>query len=292
MSPKVCKPIPHAAVEDWGERNMGDKQTLIDFVSWSKNHYPADHYALYFWGHGWSWHPGWVMSDDTDKDTLDYDETKDALPALGFMDVVGYDGCNMASMEIMKLWQGHATAVTGSQEYVGWDGLEYDVFLRQLQANPEMTADQLAINSSRSTLTDKTWSALAVDSRLDDLTTALDNWSIALKNGLAANRRQYAEAFSATRSYWHAPMDKDLYDMATEIDSRVTDPTIRATGQAVIDAISEVVLHEHHADTYEGSHGITIYHPATNTNRDFAYYLTLDSSLQTHWDEFLKAYAR
>ena len=126
-----------SAVADWGERNMGDKQTLTDFVSWSKANYPADHYALYFWGHGWSWHPGWVMEDDTNNDTLDYDETKAAIPSLGFIDVVGYDGCNMASLEIMDLWHGHATAITGSQEYVGWDGLEYDVFLNQLKAEPD-----------------------------------------------------------------------------------------------------------------------------------------------------------
>ena len=144
---------------------MGDKQTLVDFVSWSKANYPADHYALYFWGHGWSWHPGWVMEDDTSNDTLDYDETKAAIPSLGFIDVVGYDGCNMASLEIMDLWHGHATAITGSQEYVGWDGLEYDVFLKQLKANPAMSADQLAINSSVSAALDQTWSAVAVDSR-------------------------------------------------------------------------------------------------------------------------------
>ena len=34
-----------SAVADWGERNMGDKQTLIDFVTWTKTNYPADHYA-------------------------------------------------------------------------------------------------------------------------------------------------------------------------------------------------------------------------------------------------------
>ena len=75
-----------SAVADWGERDMGDKQTLTDFVSWSKANYPADHYALYFWGHGWSWHPGWVMEDDTSNDTLDYDEVKAAQPSLGFLD--------------------------------------------------------------------------------------------------------------------------------------------------------------------------------------------------------------
>ncbi|HND49516.1 MAG TPA: clostripain-related cysteine peptidase, partial [Anaerolineales bacterium] len=50
------------AIADWGERNMGDPQTLIDFVSYTKANYPADHYALIFWGHGWNWHPGYVMA--------------------------------------------------------------------------------------------------------------------------------------------------------------------------------------------------------------------------------------
>jgi hypothetical protein len=107
---------PENAIADWGERNMGDKQTLIDFVTWTKTNYPADHYALIFWGHGWNWHPGYVMADDTNADTLDYDEQKAALPSLGFIDVVGYDGCNMASIEILNLWHGYATALTGTQE--------------------------------------------------------------------------------------------------------------------------------------------------------------------------------
>ncbi|HNN14123.1 MAG TPA: clostripain-related cysteine peptidase, partial [Anaerolineales bacterium] len=118
-----------SAVADWGERNMGDPQTLVDFVSWSKTNYPADHYALVFWGHGWNWHPGYVMADDTNADTLDYEEQKAAIPSLGFIDVVGYDGCNMASIEILNLWHGHAATVTGSQEYVGWEGLQYDLVL-------------------------------------------------------------------------------------------------------------------------------------------------------------------
>ena len=61
---------PENAVADWGERNMGDPQTLVDFVTWTKANYPADHYALYFWGHGWNWHPGYIMADDTSGDTL------------------------------------------------------------------------------------------------------------------------------------------------------------------------------------------------------------------------------
>ena len=283
------------AVADWGERNMGDKQTLIDFVTWTKANYPADHYALYFWGHGWNWHPGYVMLDDTSADTLDYHETKSAIPSLGFIDVVGYDGCNMASIEIFNLWHGHATAVTSSQEYVGWDGIEYDLVLAQLAATPNMTADQVAIATSQSATNDKTWSAVAVDGRLNTLLTAVDQWSAALSSGLAANRSKYNRAFGATRSFWQAPMDKDLYDMAYEIKRNVSDANIKNKSQAVIDAFGAVILHERHVNAYADVHGITIYHISKATEKDsnYNYYrTTIDFALLYAWDEFLNAYAQ
>ena len=286
---------PESAVADWCERNFGDPQTLIDFVTWTKTNYPAEHYALYFWGHGWSWHPGWVMQDDTDEDTLDYHETKAAIPSLGFIDVVGYDGCNMASIEILKLWHGHATAFTSSQEWVGWEGIQYDVVLAQLASNPNMTADQVAIATSQSATSDKTWSAVAVDGRFDALLTAVNDWSVALNNGLAANRKKYDRAFGATRSFWQAPMDKDLYDMAYEIKRLVSGRDIRLTSQAVMNAVDAVVLDERHVNAYADAHGITIYHisKATQKDSDYSYYrTTLDFALQTGWDEFLDAYAR
>ena len=282
------------AVADWGERNFGDKQTLIDFVSWTKANYPADHYALYFWGHGWNWHPGYVMQDDTNNDTLDMEEIEAALPSLGFIDMVGFDGCNMASIEVQMLWHGHATALAHSQEWVGWDGVEYDVVLAQLAANPNMTADQVAIATSQSAASDKTWSAVAVDSRFNALLTAVDQWSVAIKDGLGANRKKYDQAFGATRSFWQAPMDKDLYDMALEINNRVTDTNIRNKGLAVMNAVNAVVLHERHVNAYADVHGITIYHISRATEKDsnYTYYRELDFALQTGWDEFLDLYAR
>jgi hypothetical protein len=282
------------------ELDMASPQTLIDFVSWSKSNYPADHYALIFWGHGWNWHPGYVMRDDTtqltnpNNFTMDYEEEKAVIPSLGFMDVVGYDGCNMASIEIFNLWHGHATAVTGSQEYVGWEGLQYDLVLPQLAANPSMTADQLAVAFAQSATQDKTWSAVAVDSRLDTLLTTVNDWSIVLKNGLAKNRKQYDQAFTATRNFWQATEDKDLYDMAYELNSKVNDATIKVKSQAVMDAVNSVVLFDRHANSYADTYGITIYHISKASEKDdlYRYYRsTVDFASQTNWDEFLDAYA-
>jgi hypothetical protein len=285
---------PENAVADWGERNFGDPQTLVDFVTWTKANYPADHYALYFWGHGWNWHPDYVMLDDTSADTLDMEEVKAALPSIGFIDMVGFDGCNMASIEVQMLWHGYATALAHSQEWVGWEGVQYDLVLAQLAANPNMNADQVAIATSQSASEDKTWSAVAVDSRFDALLTAVDEWSLALKGGLSANRTKYNRAFGATRSFWRAPQDKDLYDMAYEIKRLVGDQTIKDRSQAVMDAVDAVVLHERHVNAYSDANGITIYHisKATQKDSDYTYYrTTLDFALQTGWDEFLDAYA-
>jgi len=140
------------AMADWGERNMADPQTLIDFVAWCKTNYPAEHYALSFWDHGWSWHPGWNMADDTSGDTLEYHEVKNALASLGFIDVIMYDACDMASIEMADLWHGYATAVCGSQEEVGGNGIEYDYVLSRLVADPTMTADQVAVAVAQSAI--------------------------------------------------------------------------------------------------------------------------------------------
>jgi hypothetical protein len=287
-----------SALADWGERNFGDPQTLIDFVAWSKANYPADHYVLYFWGHGWNWHPGYVMADDTDQDTLDYPEIKAALPSLGFIDVIGFDGCNMASIEVDNLWHGYATALAASQEYVNWNGIEYDVVLSQLVADPDLTADQVAVATAQSAIIqggERTWSAVAVDDRLDALLTAADQFGTALYNGLAANRKKYDRAFGATRSMWQAPMDKDLYDMAYEIDRLVNDASIKSKAQAVMNAVDSVVLWEDHTNAYSEVHGITIYHISKASEKDAAYSYyrsTVDFALESSWDEFLDAYAK
>ncbi len=42
-------------LQNLGEANMGNPQTLVDFVNWAKQNYPADHYCLVLWDHGGGW---------------------------------------------------------------------------------------------------------------------------------------------------------------------------------------------------------------------------------------------
>ena len=46
-----------------GEANMASGQTLVDFVTWAMQSYPADKYVLILSDHGMGWPGGW--SDPT-----------------------------------------------------------------------------------------------------------------------------------------------------------------------------------------------------------------------------------
>jgi hypothetical protein len=52
---KDMAPTPQNAVADMGELNMGDGQTLTDFVKWGMATYPAQKYMLIIWDHGDGW---------------------------------------------------------------------------------------------------------------------------------------------------------------------------------------------------------------------------------------------
>ncbi len=47
--------INSTLVSDLGEKNMGDPQTLHDFISWAMASYPAEKYFLIIWNHGDGW---------------------------------------------------------------------------------------------------------------------------------------------------------------------------------------------------------------------------------------------
>jgi hypothetical protein len=286
---KGMRATPENAVASWGERDMGNAKTLVDFVDWTRANYPADRYALFFWGHSWSWHPGVTMWDSTSHDALNPREIRSAQPQLGFIDVIGYDSCNAGSIETEALWRGHAAAIAHSQEWVDVHGFAYDQILAALNDDPGMSAGDLAVVASRGAAAqERTWSAVALDQRWDVLESAVDAWSKALAAGLPAHRDDYRAALAATQHFVDAPMDRDLSDLAAQINARVDDPAIRGAGQAVIDAVAGAVLAEQHRSNYPGAHGITIFVPGHTRGRAFAAYRNLDFAANTGWDEFLR----
>lgn len=149
-------------VADLGEVNMADPDTLVDFVTWAVATYPADRYVLILSDHGMGWPGGW--SDPTAQgeinrnipletklsDLLYLYEIDDALQeirdttGLDKFELLGFDACLMAHVEVFSAMAPHARFAVASQETEPALGWAYTSFLSALTANPSMDGAELS----------------------------------------------------------------------------------------------------------------------------------------------------
>lgn len=150
-------------VADLGEQNMADPQTLIDFVTWSIQTYPAQRYALILSDHGMGWIGGWSdpnpgnpgpdgLEITSGGDLLLLNEIDDALgtirqqTGIERFDIVGFDACLMGHLEVAVAIAPHADIMVASQEVEPAMGWAYAAFLDELAKDPTMDGTQLARN--------------------------------------------------------------------------------------------------------------------------------------------------
>jgi Clostripain family len=286
-----------SAVADWGERNMGDPQTLRDFVTWAKTNYPASNYLLAFWDHGYMTFQGYTSVDDSSGgDALDEDEQVAAMATAGPVGVVAWDMCNRQMLEVAADWQPFALAMAGSESYTNWEGIQYDAVIAALRATPAMTAQQVSDKIALTALGDSdTFSSLALDARFTTLMTAVDQWALALKSGLPVYKSAYLSARRSTVSYYSIAFD--LWQLAANVKAKVADPTIKARCDAVMAAAAACTTANWTSGNkqFNKSKGLAVWMPSTRQQltpyspTDFTYYRTLRLNTQTSWDEFLAA---
>ena len=297
------------AAADWGPTDMGSPQTLVDFIDWARAAYPAQHYALFLWDHGWGWWPGNTMADATSNDYLDMDELRGALEAVHGVDMVGWDTCLSQTIEVESELRGCADAMAGSQDAIGYSGFSYERILNRLQASPTMSASALAVVAAKSMMSSRdhwTWaaSAIGLGTRWDALTAAVSDlgWDLAIR--LPKYHRAYAAArrLAACPPQTY-PEDRDLYDVALELRSHVASPAIRQDCTRVIKAERRVVLWQGHIGVEGPVHGIDIFWPSSPAPPkrgssfeqwvDFNYYCSdLNFTRLTYWGDFLSAWGR
>ena len=116
-------PVKH----DGQAYNMGDSDTLKDFLQFSYEQYPAENYALIIWDHGGGAMQG-LCHDALFNDMLEMDELDEALKGSPFgakkLNWIGFDACLMATAEVAGVVSPYADYMIGSEESepsVGWN---------------------------------------------------------------------------------------------------------------------------------------------------------------------------
>jgi hypothetical protein len=294
----------------WGEANMGDPETLLKFVRWTKAAYAANHYILVFWDHGNGWKyrildeppPKGVAFDDTSGgDSISSSELRSALSTLtnagaNPFDIVGMDACLMAMIEIDDQIKPYAYYRVGSEEPVPNDGWPYDTILAALVASPSMSASTLSIdivnfyNTFYASDPNQTHSAVNLGTPYTNLNTAVNTFALALYSygGDWITELQAARNISTE---FYDPDFIDLWDFADWVRIYVSEPNINSAAIAVENAVLTAVLNEHHGSNFPWARGISIYFPKTtydpryDGNSGFLWFTG-----NSYWDEWIHNY--
>ncbi len=148
--------------QDLGEVDMANGQSLVDFVQWSVQNFPADKYVLILSDHGMGWPGGWSDPDPGGSSSsrvplasrlgkniylMDLDDALDQSRQIAGIDkfeILGMDACLMAQLEVMAALQPHAHYAVVSEETEPSLGWAYASFLGDLVTNPDMSGAQLS----------------------------------------------------------------------------------------------------------------------------------------------------
>jgi len=139
-------------VDEQDAANMGDAQTLYDFLSFAYTNYPADKIAVTFWNHGGGSVSGAAFDEIHGLDSLDLSEMYQAFSAVWpadkenpALELVGFDTCLMATVDVAAVFQNFSKYLVASEEVEPGNGWLYSGWLGALAEDPSMDGDDLGI---------------------------------------------------------------------------------------------------------------------------------------------------
>ncbi len=117
--------------------NMGDPDTLTDFLNWGLSEYGSRHNVLDFWNHGGGSISGVCFDELHDDDSLSLKEIDAALSAVGEnmsrpFELIGSDACLMATVEFANIIATYGNYMVASQDLESGYGWDYTAFATAL----------------------------------------------------------------------------------------------------------------------------------------------------------------
>jgi len=283
--------------------DMGDPQTLREFVEWGKANFPAERYCLVIWNHGNGWRrsaeeqPTRAYSyDDAYGTSIQMWETDDALAGHHF-DILAWDCSLMQMLECAYEARTFADYVVGSEESPPAEGYPYDAVFARFRDNPNETTRNLTkafvdgmINHPPYATRKITQSAIET-AKLPALATSLDVFANALISNQASLGTIIPQVRSGAQSYSPTSQRvyRDLVHLCELLESTAGVPSAVAAASAEVRAdVLDALAWEGHNNQSPNSRGISIDFSGAGTfGPNAADYLQLKLAQDTTWNEWL-----
>jgi len=321
---KVTSPM----LEDLGPLDTAAPESLLGFVKWAKQKYPAQHYALILWNHGTGWkeiqpdvEPSIMTTVSAFSGNADisynisYDDTSASsmdIPTLGKtllkassilgqpIDLLGFDACLMQMLEVAHESAAAARFQVGSTDLEPERGWPYDAFLAKLAANPAMDGRQLGtaiVDTYKASYqmgsqgnTAVTLSLLDL-SKVADVTKALNSFVSTVKSGIREiDRIEHAREAALKFVY------KDYVDLGNylEILTKTTEgAAIKTAARQLLASLTGenglIIKHGSTGEKYKDATGLCIFLPDRAGFRTYKNrYKLLSLCAETGWYKLLE----
>lgn len=137
-------------IDEKESQNMGLAETLQEFLEFANTYYPADKVAVTFWNHGGGSVTGAAFDENYGYDSLNLEEMYQAFDAVWQADtenpaleLVGFDTCLMATIDVAATFQNFSKYLVASEELEPGNGWLYSGWIGALAGNPSMDGAEL-----------------------------------------------------------------------------------------------------------------------------------------------------
>jgi hypothetical protein len=305
---QVTSPV----IESHDNVDMGDYHSLVDFVKWGADNFPAKHYFVAVWNHGSGWHfqQAKANGDTVSINDISYDDDSgnhitteqlgqamsDIKQYLGRnVDIYGSDACLMSMIEVAAEMKDSVDYFVGSQETEPGEGWPYAPFMEKWTSQPQGTPAEVSTWLSKEYLKSYspggvygtqsiTFSALDL-SKLDAVIDSSAKVAAHLKSLSAADLKKVKSSVNRVQDFYYSDY-KDYGDLLKTIKALPIQKDTKLIDQATADLKALVVSTDSSA-SYAKSTGLSIWVPSSASSSYMERYKGLAYDKAAHWSDML-----
>ena len=279
--------------------DMGDPVTFQAFLKQVQAR-SADSAKTFLdvWDHGAAY--GGIGPDTNTEHVLSNAAQRASFEATNFKaDIIGYDACLMASVEVVAAVKDHFSYLIASEELEPGHGWDYSQLVSHFAKNPNATLPELGtfavdsfLDSPRHASTNGRTLSLINLAQGDALLSALDGFAGAYAGNVAESYQGLLDAAGKATPFGSEgqrgdEVAIDLHGFATGV--KVQAPAGAASADALLGALGAAVVYSREDGSKPGSHGLSVFSLQNlGTFKDASY--TRVNAASSAWFSFVEAF--
>ncbi|MEG1242901.1 MAG: clostripain-related cysteine peptidase, partial [Oscillospiraceae bacterium] len=281
-------------LEEQPSASMGEEATLSEFLSFAKENYPAKHTAVTMWNHGGGSVSGASFDELYEMDSLDLNEMRGAFTtafeadeANQPIDIIGFDTCLMATVDVANTFTDIAKYLVASEEtepgngwlYSGWVGaLAEDPTIEPLELSKAI-CDTYMQGCEDIGTEDNTTLSVTNLSKVGELLSAYDDFGKDALNAAAENPAfftYFSKVGGSVENYGGNTREQGFTNMADLGDlARGTGELLPETSARVLSALEDCVEYKVNGKFRQKSTGLACYYSYNGDLDDLASFVKL-----------------